>query len=285
MHNASHIDKTTLREELLHNWQYRRGGLLSLGDGTWWRWWRHCRWWCCRSNRGGLAIAAGAQNVDFWGAVWKGAVAGAAGGLIGGSLAAIGQTYSSVSFLNNSFIYGPLAGSGGAISGAALYGKSGTDLAIAAGLGAGAGLFAAGLTAAINRLSQPEGRVILKPGERFREGSDLPGRLLELSQMADGKEVNVHDGQRTLAEQLALFNANLTTNNGSRGTAPHVVYDGADISIMGFSHQRTASLAYRSGLFTRIALYTGHVHVDLKPVPFIQFFLANPSWQYEPGGP
>ena len=30
MHNASHIDKTTLREELLHNWQYRRGGLLNL---------------------------------------------------------------------------------------------------------------------------------------------------------------------------------------------------------------------------------------------------------------
>ena len=283
MHNASHIDKTTLREELLHNWQYRRGGLLSFGDGTWWRWWRHCRWCCCRSNRGGLAIAAGAQNVDFWGAVWKGAVAGAAGGLIGGGLAAIGQTYSSVSFLNNSFIYGPLAGSGGAISGAALYGKSGTDLAIAAGLGAGAGLFAAGLTAAINRLSQPEGKVNMN-GERL--SPRMRERLLKLSQMADGKEVNVHDGQRTLAEQLALFNANLTTNNGSQGTAPHVVYDGADISIMGFSHQRTASLAYHSDLFTRVALYTGHVHVDLRPVVGPQYFLNTYSgWLYVPEGP
>ena len=233
----------------------------------------------------GLAIAAGAQNVDFWGAVWKGAVAGAAGGLIGGGLAAIGQTYSSVSFLNNSFIYGPLAGSGGAISGAALYGKSGTDLAIAAGLGAGAGLFAAGLTAAINRLSQPEGRVILKPGERFREGSDLPGRLLELSKMAGGKEVRVHSAYRNQTQQNSL------DSQYASSSSQHTYGDAADISILGLTNKQTAALAYNSSLFNRIAYYGPfrYVHVDLKftlGFTYPRYYYApNGPWIYQPGGP
>ena len=232
-----------------------------------------------------MAIAAGAQNVDFWGAVWKGAAAGAIGGFIGGGLSALGQAFESVSFFNNPWFYGPISGSGGSVTGAAFYGMSGTDLAIAAGLGAGAGLFAAGLGLALNRLSHPQGKVNTN-GERV--SPRMLARLLKLSKLAGGKEVLVHAGRRTLAEQRALYDAGLTTNSGSDRSNPaaHIAYDGVDISTQGLSHRATAGLAYRSGLFNRVALYSGHVHVDLRPVPAgPQFFFANPRWIYAPGGP
>ena len=218
-----------------------------------------------------LAMATGAQNVDFWGAVWKGAAAGAIGGFIGGGFSALGQTFQGVSFVDNPLVYGPIAGAGGSVSGAAFYGRSGVDLAIAAGLGAGAGLFAAGLGLALNRLSQPsrqedpDGKVNYKYSKRLRKLIRLTPRmkaqLLKLSKREGGRTVNVYRGLEDPSDAADLVGNNPRAVRHSQ----HAYGDAADISISGYTAKQTANAAYRSGLFNRINIYTdsGLIHVDL----------------------
>ena len=141
--------------------------------------------------------------------------------------------------------------------------------------GAASGVAGALLSFALSPSKEVKGKLRdngEKVSPRMRE------KLLKLSKMAGGKEVSVHDGQRTLAEQRSLYDRGLTTNDGSGGTAPHMSYDGVDISIEGLPHTKTADLAYDSRLFTRVALYRGHVHVDLKPVAGWPIFYLGPAW-------
>lgn len=107
------------------------------------------------------------------------------------------------------------------------------------------------------------GSLSLKKGVTLKTNA-FRDQLLDLSQFAKGRNVEVISGFRDQSSQKSLIAAG---NPRAAKRSQHTVGLAADIRIAGQTAKQASITAFHSGIFNRVNLYTtsNSVHVDQRP--------------------